>query len=148
MLSLSHSLRERLRRSVEFWGSVFRVLRNLISIVHKIITHIIRWIRLLFLNNILIIMQTHIITNPLAPLSYSFPLKIIALHCSQGLCSSLLRSLSKSVDEKLAYWAIWASNILLWIVRTSTLETTRFMYSSSFCYAISILSIIASKLEF
>ena len=75
MLSLSHSLRERLRRSVEFWGSVFRVLRILISILCVVIMHISKGTRHFVLNKILIIMQTHIITNPFRASSCLPPLK-------------------------------------------------------------------------
>ena len=85
---------------------------------------------------------------PLGASSCFPPLKIIALYCSLGLGSDLLGSLFGGVDERLAFSTIWASYILLWVESTSIFEANCLIHSSCFCCAISILSIIASKLDF
>ena len=75
---------------------------NLICILHNLIMHISRGTEHLFPNNILIIMQIHIITNPFGPLKLFTSLKIIALQYSLGLDLGLLGSQSGDVEEELA----------------------------------------------
>ena len=76
--------------------------------------HTIRGTKHLFLNNILIIMQTHTIANLFRSLKlFVALLKIMALDCSVGLKFRLTRKSPDGVDEEIGCRAIWASNILL-----------------------------------